>query len=69
MALGQTFASHISGDTVATVLVGGMVTVMNGHFEMFAGDSPGHVFVGRCALRAFVAYVSDTSVPHTICFL
>ena len=37
VALGQAFASHISGDTVATVLVGGMVTVMNGHFEMFAG--------------------------------
>jgi hypothetical protein len=37
VALGQAFASHISGDTVATVLVGGMVSVMNGHFEMFAG--------------------------------
>ena len=38
VALGQAFASHLSGDTVATVLVGGMATVMNGHFDMFAGD-------------------------------
>ena len=37
VALGQAFASHLTGDTVATVLVGGMMTVMNGHFEMFAG--------------------------------
>lgn len=38
IALGQAFASHLSGDTVATVLVGGMATVMNGAFEVFAGD-------------------------------
>jgi hypothetical protein len=38
VALGQAFASHLTGDTVATVLVGGMATVMNGAFEMFAGD-------------------------------
>jgi hypothetical protein len=38
VALGQAFASHLSGDTVATVLVGGMATVMNGAFEIFAGD-------------------------------
>jgi len=37
VALGQAFASHLSGDTVATVLVGGMATVMNGAFEIFAG--------------------------------
>ena len=37
VALGQAFSSHLTGDTVATVLVGGMMTVMNGHFEMFAG--------------------------------
>ena len=37
VALGQAFASHLTGDTVVTVLVGGMMTVMNGHFEMFAG--------------------------------
>jgi hypothetical protein len=37
VALGQAFASPLTGDTVATVLVGGMMTVMNGHFEMFAG--------------------------------
>jgi hypothetical protein len=40
VALGQAFASPLTGDTVATVLVGGMITVMNGHFEMFAGPSP-----------------------------
>ena len=37
VALGQAFSSHLTGDTVATVLVGGMMTVMNGHFEMFTG--------------------------------
>ena len=40
VALGQAFASPLTGDAVATVLVGGMMTVMNGHFEMFAGTSP-----------------------------
>jgi hypothetical protein len=40
VALGQAFASPLTGDTVATVLVGCMMTVMNGHFEMFAGTSP-----------------------------
>jgi hypothetical protein len=39
VALGQAFASPLSGDTVATVLVGGMATVMNGAFEIFAGPS------------------------------
>ena len=38
IALGQAFASHISGDTVASVLVGGMFTVLNGAFAMFTGD-------------------------------
>lgn len=37
-ALGMAFASALSGDTVGTVLVGGMVTVMNGAFEMRAGQ-------------------------------
>ena len=37
VALGQAFSSHLTGDTGATVLVGGMMTVMNGHFEMFTG--------------------------------
>jgi hypothetical protein len=61
VALGQAFASHISGDTVATVLVGGMVTVMNGHFEMFAGLL-GVRAVSR--VRSFIlSFVSDTSVP------
>lgn len=39
VALGQGYASHLSGDTVATVLVGGMASVMNGHFEMQPGES------------------------------
>jgi hypothetical protein len=37
-ALGQAYASWLSGDTVASVLVGGMATVMNGHFECRAGQ-------------------------------
>ena len=38
VALGQAWASYLSGDTVASVLVGGMVTVQNGHFTMHTGD-------------------------------
>ena len=37
-ALGQAWASQLSGDTVSTVLIGGMQTVMNGHFECRAGQ-------------------------------
>jgi hypothetical protein len=32
VALGQAWASYLSGDTVASVLVGGMMTVLNWHF-------------------------------------
>jgi hypothetical protein len=38
VALGQAWASYLSGDTVASVLVGGMMTVLNGHFPMHTGD-------------------------------
>jgi len=38
VALGQAWASYLSGDTVASVLVGGMVTVQNGAFSMHTGD-------------------------------
>lgn len=38
VALGQAFASYLSGDTVASVFVGGMVTVQNGAFPMNSGD-------------------------------
>lgn len=38
IALGQAFASYLSGDTVASVLIGGMATVQNGAFAMHAGD-------------------------------
>ena len=37
-ALGMAYASNLSGDTVGTVFIGGMVTVMNGAFELQAGD-------------------------------
>lgn len=37
-AQGTGYASHISGDTVCTVMIGGMATVMNGAFTMHAGD-------------------------------
>ena len=52
VALGQAFASPLTGDTVATVLVGGMMTVMNGHFEMFAGPSPPTDSCARSETRA-----------------
>jgi hypothetical protein len=38
VALGQAWASYLSGDTVASVLVGGMMTVQNGHYTMHTGD-------------------------------
>lgn len=37
-ALGLAYASQLSGDTVSSVLIGGMQTVMNGHFECRAGQ-------------------------------
>ena len=37
-ALGTAYASSLSGDTVASVLIGGMATVMNGHWEARAGQ-------------------------------
>lgn len=37
-ALGQAFASDLSGDTVSSVLIGGMQTVMNGDFEIRTGQ-------------------------------
>lgn len=38
VALGQAFASYLSGDTVASVFVGGVVTVQNGIYPMNSGD-------------------------------
>ena len=58
VALGQAFASHLSGDTVATVLVGGMATVMNGHFEMFSGILQRRVVA--CVVTSAVACISNT---------
>jgi len=37
-SLGRAYASPVSGDTVFSVLIGGCVTVMNGHFAMHAGQ-------------------------------
>ena len=37
-ALGQAFASELSGDTVSSILIGGMHTVMNGDFEIRTGQ-------------------------------
>ena len=37
-SLGLAYASNLSGDTVGSVLIGGMQTVMNGHFDMRAGQ-------------------------------
>lgn len=37
-ALGMAYASNLSGDTVGTVLIGGMITVMNGAFEIRTGQ-------------------------------
>ena len=37
-ALTQAYACDLSGDTVGTCLIGGMITVMNGAFEIKAGE-------------------------------
>jgi hypothetical protein len=37
-SLGIAYASALSGDTVASVLIGGMCTVQNGAFECYAGQ-------------------------------
>jgi hypothetical protein len=37
-SLGRAYASPISGDTVFSVLIGGCVTAVNGHFAMHAGQ-------------------------------
>lgn len=46
-AQGTGFASHISGDTVCTVTIGGMLSVMNGHFTMHTGDLVQWYFSGE----------------------
>lgn len=37
-SLGTAYASQTSGDTVCTIFIGGMLTVMNGAFECKTGD-------------------------------
>ena len=48
VTLGQAWASYLSGDTVASVLVGGMVTVQNGHFSMHTGEMMMMPFICSC---------------------
>lgn len=48
VALGQAWASYLSGDTVASVLVGGMVTIQNGAFSMHTGDLVQWYFDWEC---------------------
>lgn len=47
------YAHANSGDTMTSVLIGGLCTVMNGDFELFAGDPVqfywyGHLFFSLC---------------------
>lgn len=46
-AQGTGYASHVSGDTVCTIMIGGMATVMNGAFTMHAGDLVQWYFSGE----------------------
>ena len=46
-ALGVGYASHFSGDTVCTVQIGGMITVMNGAFTCHTGDLVQWYFTGE----------------------
>jgi hypothetical protein len=49
-ALGTGYASSVSGDTVCTVMIGGMQTVMNGAFTCHAGDMVQWYFTGEEAV-------------------
>lgn len=46
-AQGIGYASHLSGDTVCTVMIGGMMTVMNGAFPCNTGDMLQWYFSGE----------------------
>lgn len=46
-ALGTAYASSVSGDTVASVIIGGIVTVLNGAFTMRAGQQVQWYFTGE----------------------
>ena len=56
-ALGVGYASHVSGDTVCTVQIGGMMTVMNGAFTCHTGDLVQWYFTGE----ENMFYKSDTA--------
>lgn len=51
-AQGTGYASHVSGDTVCTIMIGGMHTVMNGAFTMHTGDLVQWYFTGEESLYA-----------------
>eukprot|EP00960_Hanusia_phi_P054168 762559-Hanusia_phi.AAC.17 len=38
VSLGTAYASDYSGDNVGSVLIGGMATVLNGHFQCYTGE-------------------------------
>lgn len=38
VSVGTGWASDLSGDTFASAMIGGMVTIINGHFPVFTGD-------------------------------
>lgn len=38
VAVGKGYASDMSGDNVASVMIGGMATVLNGHFQCYTGE-------------------------------
>lgn len=38
ISVGTAYASDLSGDNVASVMIGGMATVLNGHFPCYTGE-------------------------------
>lgn len=38
ISVGTAYATELTGDTVASVMIGGMVTVLNGHFQCYTGE-------------------------------
>lgn len=38
VSVGTAYASDLTGDTVASVMIGGMATVLNGHFPCYTGE-------------------------------
>ena len=72
-SVGLAYAHPSSGDNVASVMIGGVVTIMNGHFPMSTGDmvqfywdfeqNMFHVDGARKSDAALSVYTADRDIP------